>query len=116
MSIRIKLLGVLSLILALACGLAFYGVRSISATGDLVVQLYDGPLMGINHARAAHAELNEARLVLLQAQTAEVSNEGAAESEKLVQRCAEDPASVRDRIRSASVGPGQCTSDSHVRD
>jgi methyl-accepting chemotaxis protein len=116
MSIRIKLLGVLSLILALACGLAFYGVRSISATGDLVVQLYDGPLMGINHARAAHAELNEARLVLLQAQTAEVSNEAAAKFEKLVKGVSEDLAVVRDRIRSANVSPVQDKAEGKVRD
>ena len=116
MSIRIKLLGVLSLILALACGLAFYGVRSISATGDLVVQLYDGPLMGINHARAAHAELNEARLVLLQAQTAELSNEAAAKFEKLVKGVSEDLAVVRDRIRSANVSPVQDKAEGKVRD
>jgi methyl-accepting chemotaxis protein len=116
MSIRIKLLGVLSLILALACGLAFYGVRSISATGDLVVQLYDGPLMGINHARAAHAELNEARLVLLQAQTAEVSNEAAAKFEKLVKGVSEDLAVVRDRIRSANVSPVQDKAEGKLRD
>src|SRR5450631_1508265 len=102
MSIRIKLLGVLSLILALACGLAYYGVRSISATGNRVVQLYDGPLMGINHARAAHSELNEARILLLQAQTMEVSNEAAAKFEKLVKGVFENLAVVRDRIQSAN--------------
>jgi methyl-accepting chemotaxis protein len=116
MSIRIKLLCVLSLILALACGLAFYGVRSISATGNLVVQLYDGPLMGINHARAAHAELNEARLVLLQTQTMEVSNEAAAKFEKLVKGVFEDLAVVRDRIRSTNVTPVQDKAEGKVRE
>jgi methyl-accepting chemotaxis protein len=116
MSIRIKLLGVLGLILALACGLAFYGVRSISATGDLVVQLYDGPLMGISHARAAHTELNEARLVLLQAQTAEVSNEAATRFEKLVKGVFEDLGVVRDRIQSANVRPLQDKAEGKVRE
>ena len=116
MSIRIKLLGVLGLILALACGLAFYGVRSISATGNLVVQLYDGPLMGINHARAAHAELNEARLVLLQAQTMEVSNEAAATFEKLVKGVFENLGVVHDRIQSIKVRPLQEKAERSVRE
>ena len=55
MSIRYKIFGAFSLVILLACGIAFYGIRGISTTGDLVVRLYDGPLMGINHARSAHA-------------------------------------------------------------
>ena len=66
MSIRYKIFGAFSVVLLLACGIAFYGIRGISATGDLVVRLYDGPLMGINHARSAHAALNEARLIMQQ--------------------------------------------------
>ena len=64
MSIRYKIFGAFSVVILLACGLAFYGIRGISDSGDLVVRLYDGPLMGINHARSAHAALNEARLVM----------------------------------------------------
>ena len=66
MSIRYKIFGAFSVVIALACGLAFYGIRGISTSGDLVVRLYDGPLMGINHARSAHAALNEARLLMQQ--------------------------------------------------
>jgi methyl-accepting chemotaxis protein len=116
MSIRIKLFGVLSLVLALACGLAFYGIRGISATGGLVVQLYDGPLMGINHARAAHAELNEARLVLQQAESLESSGETAAKFEKLVKGIFEDIGVVRDRIQAPSIRPVQEKAESKVRD
>jgi methyl-accepting chemotaxis protein len=116
MSIRIKLFGVLSLILALACGLAFYGISGISATGSLVVQLYDGPLMGINHARAAHAELNEARLVLQQGQSVEASSEAAAKFEKLVKGIFEDLGVVRDRIQSPGVRPVREKAESKVRD
>ena len=59
MSIRYKFFCAFSVVIALACGLAFYGMRGISTSGDLVVRLYDGPLMAINHARSAHAALNE---------------------------------------------------------
>ena len=57
MSIRYKIFGAFSVVILLACGLAFYGIRGISTAGDQVVRLYDGPLMGINHARSAHAGL-----------------------------------------------------------
>jgi methyl-accepting chemotaxis protein len=98
MSIRLRILAVLSVMLALACGLASYAIRSIDSTGGLVVRLYDGPLMGINHARSAHATLNEARLILQQGQTAEVSDEALAKFEKRVQGVSEDLGVVRDRI------------------
>jgi methyl-accepting chemotaxis protein len=64
MSIRYKLFGIFCIVIGLTCGLAFYGVRGISSSGDLVVRLYDGPLMGINYARSALASMNEARLLL----------------------------------------------------
>jgi len=116
MSIRIKILGVLSLILALAGGLAFYGVRGITSTGSLVVQLYDGPLMGINHARAAHAALNEARLILQQSESAGVSSEAAAKYEKLVKGIFEDLGVVRDRVQSSSVRPVEDKAEGMVRE
>src|SRR5258708_36116826 len=116
MSIRIKIFGVLSVILALACGLVFYGIHCISATGSLVVQLYDGPLMGINHARAAHAELNEARLILQQGQSVEASSEAAAKFEKLLQGTFEDLGVVRDRIQAASIRPAREKAESKIRD
>jgi methyl-accepting chemotaxis protein len=116
MSIRTKFFGVLSLILALACGLAFYGIRAISTTGDLVVQLYDGPLMGINHARAAYAELNKARLIVQQGQNVEDSSEAAANFEKIVKSIYEDLGVVRERINSAELRPAQETAEGKVRD
>jgi methyl-accepting chemotaxis protein len=115
MSIRIKVLGVLSLILALACGLAFYGIRGISTTGNLVVQLYDGPLMGINHARSAHAELNQALLILQQGQSVEASTEVAAKFEKVVRGIFEDLGIVRDRIRVANMRLAQDSAETKVR-
>ncbi len=116
MSIRSKIFGVLSLILALACGLAFYGIRGISSTGNLVVQLYDGPLMGINHARAAHAELNEARLILQQGESVEASGETAVKFEKLVQSIFEDLGVVRERIQAANIRSVQENAESKVHE
>jgi methyl-accepting chemotaxis protein len=116
MSIRSKLFGLLSLILALACGLAFYGISAISSTGNLVVQLYDGPLMGINHARAAHAQLNEALLVLQQGQSMEATGGAAAKFEKLVQGILEDLGVVRSRIQAANIAPAQAKAENKVRD
>jgi hypothetical protein len=107
LSIRSKLFGVLSLILALACGLAFYGISAISSTGNLVVQIYDGLLMGINHVRAAHAQLNEALRLLQQGPSMEASGGAAAKFEKLVQGILEDLGVVRTRIQAANVAPAQ---------
>src|ERR1700736_4399551 len=116
MSIRIKIFGVLSLILALACGLASYGICAISTTGSLVVQLYDGPLMGINHARAALAALNEARLIVQQGESVGAAGETAAKFEKLVKNIFEDLAVVRDRVQTANVRPVQDKAEGKVRD
>lgn len=38
MSIRYKIFSAFILVIVLACGLAFYGIRSISNSGDLVVR------------------------------------------------------------------------------
>ena len=64
MSIRYKFFFAFSILAALACCLALFGFRGIATSGDLVVRLYDGPLQGLNHVRSAHAELNDARLLL----------------------------------------------------
>jgi Four helix bundle sensory module for signal transduction len=57
MSIRFKLILVFSIVISFAGGLAFYAVRAISTSAELVVRMYDEPLMGINQARAAQAKL-----------------------------------------------------------
>ena len=84
MSIRYKFFFAFSIVIALACGLAFHGMRSISTSGDLVVRLYDGPLMGINHARSAHAALNAARLLMQAGLHDGAPKETVAKIEKLV--------------------------------
>jgi methyl-accepting chemotaxis protein len=103
MSIRYKIFGAFSVVILLACGLAFYGIRGISTAGDQVVRLYDGPLMGINHARSAHAGLNEARLIMQRSLAVGATSEAVARFEKLVRNISEDLTVVRDRVQSANV-------------
>src|SRR5436189_223409 len=94
MSIRYKLFGAFSVMLALACGLAFYGIRGISTSGDLVVRLFDGPLMAINHARSAHAGLNDARLLMQRSLSATEPGESVAKIEKLLADIEDDLGTV----------------------
>jgi len=116
MSIRLRILAVLSVMLALACGLAFYAILAIDSAGQLVVRLYDGPLMGINHARAAHAALNEARLILQQGQSVGSSTGSLAKFEKLASAISEDLAVVRDRIQAANVNTVREKAEGGVRE
>jgi methyl-accepting chemotaxis protein len=116
MSIRYKIFGAFSVVLLLACGLAFFGIRSISGTGDLVVRLYDGPLMGINHARSAHAALNEARLILQQNLGGSASADSATRFEKRIGNIFEDLNVVRDRVHSQSVTATRDKAESSVRE
>jgi methyl-accepting chemotaxis protein len=103
MSIRYKIFGAFSVVILLACGIAFYGIRAIGNSGDLVIRLYDGPLMGINHARAAHAALHEARLVLQRNLLAGSSGEQVKKFEDLVRSSFEDLKVVRERTSSPNV-------------
>jgi methyl-accepting chemotaxis protein len=84
MSIRYKMFGAFSIVIMLACGIAFFGIRGISGAGDLVVRLYDGPLIGISYARAAHTGMSEARLVMQRSLGGSDAARAAAKFEKLV--------------------------------
>ncbi len=103
MSIRYKIFGAFSVVILLACGIAFFGIRAIGNSGDMVVRLYDGPLMGINHARSAHAALHEARLVLQRGLVAGSSGEMVAKFEALVRESVEDLKVVRERAATPNV-------------
>ncbi len=116
MSIRYKIFSAFILVIVLACGLAFYGIRGISSSGDLVVRLYDGPLMGINHARSAHAGLNEARLIMQRSLSEGTSREAVVKFEKLIGNISEDLNVVRDRVRSANVSAAREKVESKLRD
>src|SRR6267154_6515756 len=82
MSIRYKFFLAFSALVVLACSVAFSGFRGIAGLGDLVVRLYDGPLMGINHARSAHAALNEARFIMQRGLVEGASSDTVARFEK----------------------------------
>ena len=116
MSIRYKIFGAFSVVIMLACGLAFYGIRGISSSGDLVVRLYDGPLMAINHARSAHAGLNEARLIMQRSLSEGASREAVAKFEKLIGNVFEDLQVVRDRVKSANVTATREKAEGKLRD
>ena len=106
MSIRYKIFGAFSVVIVLACGLAFYGIRGISTSGDLVVRLYDGPLMGINHARSAHAALNEARLMMQHGLVEGAPKETVTPLRKAARGIFEDLKVVRERVQSTNVEGG----------
>jgi methyl-accepting chemotaxis protein len=116
MSIRYKLFGTFCIVISLACGLAFYGIRSISSSGDLVVRLYDGPLMGINYARSAHAALNEARLLVYRSLGEGAPKEAVAKFERLVSGISDDLKIVRERLDNKDVTAALDHAASHLRE
>src|SRR3954452_13731984 len=116
MSIRYKFFCAFSVVIALACGLAFYGMRGITTSGDLVVRLYDGPLMGINHARSAHAGLNAARLLMQAGLSNGATKESVATLEKLVAGVTDDLKVVRDRVRTKDVTAALERAETALRD
>src|ERR1043165_9104830 len=115
MSIRYKIFGAFSVVILLACGLAFYGIRGISTSGDLVVRLYDGPLMGINHARSAHAALNEARFIMQQGLVGGASSETVARLEKVRSNILEDLKVVGERVQSPNAKAALAQAESRTR-
>jgi methyl-accepting chemotaxis protein len=115
MSIRYKIFAVFSIVIALTGGLAFYGIHAISATGDIVTRLYDGPLMGINHARSAHAALNETRIVVQRGLIEGTSNDTVAKFEKLLDGVFADLNVVRERVQAPSVGEALERAEGRIR-
>jgi diguanylate cyclase (GGDEF)-like protein len=116
MSIRYKFFFAFSALVALACCLALFGFRGIAASDQLVVRLYDGPLMGINHARAAHAALNDARLLIRPGLGDGVEPETVVRFEKLVADIAEDLKIVRERVQDRDVLAALTKAEDRVRD
>jgi diguanylate cyclase (GGDEF)-like protein len=115
MSIRYKFFGAFSVLIALACGLTFYGNRAVSNSGSLVVRLYDGPLLGINHARSAHAALNEARLLIQPGRGGQSSREAATKFKVLLASIADDLKIVRERIEDRDVTAAEERADRLIR-
>jgi methyl-accepting chemotaxis protein len=115
MSIRYKLFGIFCIVIGLTCALAFYGIRGISSSGDMVVRLYDGPLMGINYARSASAAMNEASLLVHRSQNEGSSQEMLARLEKLIASISDDLKIVRARVDSKDVTTALDHADKFVR-
>src|ERR1700761_8609121 len=115
MSLRLKFHVACSLIIALAVALGCYGTYSLNVTGDLVVRLYDEPLIGVSYARAASATLTEARGLMNRAlsfQQGRSANAvaalgkhraGISEDLEIVRRRMQDPAvaNLLDHVTSA---------------
>jgi methyl-accepting chemotaxis protein len=115
MSIRYKLFGIFCIVIGLTCGLASYGIRGISSSGDMVVRLYDEPLMGINYARSALASMNEARLLAHRSQNEGAPKEMLVKLEKLITSISDDLKVVRERVDSREVIAALDRADKFVR-
>lgn len=100
MPIRYKLLLAFSVVLALAAGVAIYGISAISQAGSLVVRLYDGSFMATSYARAAQASFNDARAAMERAlrQREAVSTPNLARLESAFRELAENLKIVRERM------------------
>src|SRR6267154_1999329 len=99
MSIRFKLILVFSIVIGFAGCLAFYAVRAISSSSELVVRMYDEPLMGINQARAAHAKVIGAIGQMQRAMAfREAPGQAADEVERTIVSVIEDLQIVRERV------------------
>jgi diguanylate cyclase (GGDEF)-like protein len=116
MSIRHKFFLAFSVLAALACSLAFCGFRGIVASGDLVVRLYDGPLMGINHARSADATLNEARLLVTSNPGDDMPDETVAEFRKQLAEITRDLKIVHERIDNPDVLAALAKTEDRIRE
>jgi diguanylate cyclase (GGDEF)-like protein len=116
MSIRYKFFLAFSLLVALACALAFCGFQQVAASGDLVVRLYDGPLLGINHARSADTTLNEARLLIKLNPGGDIRNDTVTKFQTMVAEIATDLRIVHERIEDDDVKAALAKAEIRIRD
>jgi methyl-accepting chemotaxis protein len=105
MSIRYKLFLLFSIVIGLAAALATHGVRSLLVADGFVAQLYDGPLMAINHARSAHARLSEARALMQRSLTLRdaASPKAPEKLDQIIGEVTEDLKVVRERVPDNAV-------------
>jgi diguanylate cyclase (GGDEF)-like protein len=116
MSIRNQFFLAFGVLAALACALAFSGIRGIAASGEIAVRLYDGPLMGINHARSAHAALNQARVLTATSLGDSVPNETVTDFRGLLNEITADLKVVRERVDNAEVLAALAGAEERIRD
>jgi diguanylate cyclase (GGDEF)-like protein len=93
------------LIAILVILLATLGAHALSATDDLIIHLYDRPLMGVNYARAANTTLAEARALTSQRRMLEPKSSlaAAAALHKMEKVIADDLTIVRERMGADNV-------------
>jgi diguanylate cyclase (GGDEF)-like protein len=117
MSIRYKFFFAFSILVALACFLALVGFQGIAMSGDLVVRLYDGPLMGINHARSADSTLGEARVLLTPDRGSGSRDDTVIKKfQAMVAEIAQDLKIVHDRIEDDDVKAALAKAEGRIRD
>jgi PAS domain-containing protein len=94
-----------ALIAMLAISLAAFGIRSVGATSDLIIRLYDKPLMGVNFARAASATLTQARNLTAQSRLLGPQSLAAVASplQQMETDIADDLRIVRERVEDGGV-------------
>ncbi|MDB5635354.1 MAG: methylaccepting chemotaxis sensory transducer [Bradyrhizobium sp.] len=103
MSIRYKFFLAFNILVALACFLALVGFQGIAMSGDLVVRLYDGPPLGINHARSADATLSEAPILVTPDRDGGTHDDTVTTFQTLVAEIAADLKIVHERIENDEV-------------
>jgi signal transduction histidine kinase/ActR/RegA family two-component response regulator len=116
MSIRFKFFCAFSVLVALACALSIFGFRGVSASGERIVQLYDGPLMAINHARSAHATLNRIRQLFQPFRNGDPQSTALAKVEQPLAAIAEDLDVVQERVANEDVTAALVRARARVHD
>jgi methyl-accepting chemotaxis protein len=103
MSIRHKLAIAFGIVLCLAAGAAFYGIKAISDAGNLVVRLYDEPFMAVSHARAAQVRFDEARAAMERSLASQEAQTNAGLIAAAVKDVTEELGIVRERMAHAGT-------------
>jgi len=86
-SIGAKIFGAFAVMSAIigVTGLAGYGV--LSAAGNIAVTTFDGPLMAINYARAAHNDFMEMQLAELRFEHAASASTRGCRTSRSISTC-----------------------------
>lgn len=105
MTLQAKFSYASAFIAMLAISLAAFGVYAVDATSNLIVRLYDKPLMGVNYARAASATLTEARALAAQSRLLGPQSLAAISPpfQQMQRDIADDLRIVRERVDDADI-------------
>src|SRR5215469_4772807 len=79
-SIGAALFGAFLAMSAIIAVQGYYGYRMLSAAGDMVVSTFDGPLMAVNYAHAAHFDFLQIERKLLQRAAAPADDRAAIDT------------------------------------